>query len=179
MLAKETTILVVIDVQGNLAHAMVEKETLFENVKKLIQGARLLEIPIIVTEQYPKGLGPTIPELLSLLPDVQPVSKVAFSCCGEAAFLNALEGANRNQVLVAGIETHVCVYQTTRDLLRRGYEVEIVADAVSSRKASDREIGLARMRDLGARLGSVEMVLFELMQEAGGATFKELQKIVK
>jgi len=179
MLTTETTVLVVVDVQGNLAHAMHEKETLFEHLATLIQGARILNIPIIVTEQYPKGLGPTIPEIASLLPDSEPISKVAFSCCGEAQFMQTLEASGRNQVLIAGIETHVCVYQTTCDLLSRGYEVDVVADAVSSRSARNREIGLAKMRDRGAALSCVEMALYELMKEAGGETFKAVLKVVK
>lgn len=179
MLTTDTTVLVVIDVQGNLAHAMHEKEALFEHLDKLIQGARLLNIPIIVTEQYPKGLGPTIPEVASLLPDVEPISKVAFSCCGEAQFMQALEASGRNQVLIAGIETHVCVYQTASDLLHRGYEVEIVADAVSSRTARTRDIGLAKMRDRGAALSCVEMALYELMKEASGEPFRAMLKVVK
>ncbi|NJN67215.1 MAG: hydrolase [Chloroflexaceae bacterium] len=179
MLEPTTTVLLIIDVQGNLAQAMDQKETLFANLTTLIRGAHVLELPIILTEQYPKGLGPTIPEIADLLPGIQPISKVAFSCCGEERFMQALTALNRSQVLVAGIEAHVCVYQTAADLLRRGYEVEIVTDAVSSRTASNRDTGLARMKDCGARLTSVEMALFELMKVAGGDQFKAIQKLVK
>ncbi len=180
MLQKDQTALVLIDVQGKLAHAMHEKEALFENLTKLLRGMCVLDIPMIVTEQYPQGLGSTLPEIASLLPpDVQPLSKVHFSCCGDQGFQQALNSLNRKQILVAGIESHVCVYQTTSDLLQEGYEVEVIADAVSSRTASNREIGLAKMQSRGAALSSVEMVLFELMQLAGGETFKHIQKIVK
>lgn len=178
-LTRDSTMVLVVDVQGNLAQAMTEKETLFANLKKLILGARLLGLPIILTEQYPEGLGPTIPELRAILPDVQALRKVAFSCCGEPTIMQALERIGRKQVLVAGIETHVCIYQTTRDLLKRGYQVAVLADAVSSRHPNDRSIGLSRMRDQGATLASVEMVLFELMREAVGPTFKEMLKIIK
>lgn len=179
MLTTETTVLIIIDVQGNLAQAMHEKDALFDNLKKLIQGAHILGVPILVTEQYPKGLGPTIPELAELLPDSQPISKVAFSCCREEQFMQALTALNRRHVVIAGIETHVCVYQTTRDLLDRGYAVEIVADAVSSRTVRNRDIGLARMHNCGAALTSVEMVLYELMKTAGTPTFKDVVKVVK
>jgi nicotinamidase-related amidase len=179
MLEKTTTTLLVIDVQGNLAHAMHQKETLFAHLTTLIRGAQMLDLPIIVTEQYPKGLGPTIPEIADLLPGMQPISKVAFSCCGEERFMQALTTLNRSHVLVAGIEAHVCVYQTAADLLRQGYEVEIVTDAVSARTASNRDIGLARMKACGAHLTSVEMALFELMKVAGGEQFKAIQKLVK
>jgi nicotinamidase-related amidase len=180
MLGNENTLLMVIDVQGNLAHAMDSKESLFENLKKTIQGVQLLDIPIIVTEQYPTGLGHTIPEIASILHKTHPViSKVHFSCCGDETFMRVLGSLGRKQVLVSGIETHVCVYQTVMDLLQQGYEVEVLADAVSSRTAFNRDIGLAKMRAGGAGITSVEMALFELMKVAGGTTFKEIQKLVK
>ncbi len=180
MLQTEHTILVLIDVQGNLAHAMHNKESLFENLKKLIQGVQVLNIPIIVTEQYPKGLGPTLPDIAALLPPgTQPISKVHFSCCGDTTFMQALTDYNRRQVLVAGIETHICVYQTTAELVQHGYEVELVTDAISSRTAENRELGLTKMRQLGAGSTSVEMALFELLQVAGSDQFKQIQKIIK
>jgi nicotinamidase-related amidase len=175
MLQTEHTILVLIDVQGNLAHAMHNKDSLFENLKKLIQGVQVLNIPIIVTEQYPKGLGPTLPDIAALLPSgTQPISKVHFSCCGDATFMQALTNYNRRQVLVGGIETHICVYQTTAELVQHGYEVELVTDAISSRTAENRELGLTKMRQLGAGSTSVEMALFELLQVAGSDQFKQI-----
>ena len=179
MLAVDKCALVVIDIQGKLSQLMHRKEALFENVQKLIKGVQILEIPIIVTEQYPKGLGPTIPEIAALFPNFKPIPKVAFSCCGDEGFQRELLAVNRRQILICGIETHVCVYQTTVDLLASGYEVEVVADVVSSRMAENREIALQRMRDEGARITSVEMVLFELMRVAEGPKFKEVSQIVK
>ena len=129
MLDIDNTVLVVIDVQGKLAQLMHEKASLFENLTKLIKAASVLEIPIIWTEQYPEGLGPTIPEIADLLPG-EAISKVAFSCCGEKRFVEAMEELGRNQVLLCGIETHVCVYQTAIDLLATAYEVE---DSVKSK----------------------------------------------
>ena len=179
MLAVENTALVVIDVQGKLSRLMYEKEKLFENLQKIITGARILEIPVVLTEQNPEGLGSTIPEVADLLPDVQPISKFSFSCCGEKSFVRELEALKRKQVLIAGIESHVCVYQTAMDLLGAGYEVQIVADAVSSRTAENRELGLEKMKSEGARLTGAEMALFELLRVAEGAKFKELLKVVK
>ena len=179
MLEVDKCALVVIDIQSKLAQLMYQKEALFENTQKLIKGMQVLEIPIIVTEQYPQGLGPTIPEIASLFPDFKPIPKVAFSCCGDEGFQKGLLSVNRPQILICGIETHVCVYQTTIDLLASRYEVEVVADAVSSRTVANREIALQRIRDEGAGITSVEMALFDLMKVAEGPKFKEVSKIVK
>lgn len=179
MLTLENTALIVVDVQDKLARVMYEKEMLFENLQKLIKGVQILGIPIILTEQNPGGLGPTIPEVAHLLSDLQPIPKLSFSCCGDGRFLRELEALNRQQVLIAGIEAHVCVYQTAVDLLRLGYEVQVVADAVSSRTAENREIGLERVRSEGASLTSTETALFELLKVAEGAKFKEILNIVK
>lgn len=179
MLTTDKTVCLIVDVQGNLAHAMHEKEALFDNLKKLIQGMQILGVPMLITEQYPRGLGATLPDIANLAPHANYVSKVAFSCCGEDLFMQALNALGRKQVVMAGIEAHVCVYQTAVDLVEQGYQVEVVADAVSSRTPSNREIGLAKMRDRGAGIASVEMVLYELMKVAGGDQFKEMLKVVK
>ena len=172
MLEVENTALVVIDVQEKLYCVMDEKEALLENLQKLIRGIMVLNIPIIQTEQYPKGLGLTLPE-------IKPISKVAFSCCGEENSLQELKEVNRKQLIVCGIESHVCVYQTVADLLEAGYEVQVVVDAVSSRTGENKEIGLERVRAEGAKLTCTEMVLFELLKAAGGDAFKEISKIVR
>lgn len=179
MLTVDKCVLIVIDIQEKLAQLMYQKEALFENVQKLIKGTQILGIPIIVTEQYPKGLGPTIPQIATLFPHFKPLPKIAFSCCGDEGFQQELLATNRQQILLCGIETHVCVYQTTVDLLASGYDVSVVADAVSSRSAENREIGLQRIRDEGAKITSVEMALFELMRVAGGPKFKEISNILK
>ena len=179
MLTTDSIVFLLVDVQGKLAQVMSDKESLFENLQKLVQGIRLLEVPVLWMEQNPRGLGRTIPELVELLPDMDPMSKMSFSCCGNASFVQQLEMLQRKQVVIAGIETHVCVYQTTMDLLSHGYGVHVVADAVSSRSAENKRIGLEAMRDLGARWTSTEMVLFELMQVAGGDKFKDMLRIVR
>ncbi len=179
MLSVENTVLVIVDVQGKLARLMYEKEALFDNLQRLIKGAQILEIPILWMEQNPKGLGPTIPEVARHLTNIEPISKLSFSCCGSDRFKQALKKSKRKQVLLAGIETHVCVYQTSRELLGLGYRVEVVADAVSSRTAQNRDIGLGKIRDAGAALTSTETALFELLRVAEGEKFKEILKIVK
>lgn len=179
MLKKEDTALVVIDVQGKLARLMDESESLLKNLQILIQGAKILKIPIIWLEQYPEGLGPTVEEIKFLLEDEQPIAKRCFSSCLKDDFMKALQKVNCNQILIAGIETHICVYQTVRDLLTLNYEVEVVTDAVSSRTKQNKEIGLQKMYQLGAKATSVEMALFELLKEAIGEEFKQISKLVK
>jgi len=179
MLEIANTVLVCIDIQGNLARAMDHKEDLFRNAKILISGIRALEVPIVWTEQNPQRLGETLPEVADLLSGFSPIPKMMFSCCGEEAFMHALEQTGRRQVLIAGIEAHVCVYQTARDLAGRGYEVQVVADAVSSRTAGNKAIALEKLKTIGAGLTSTEMALFELMKTAEHPRFREISKIVK
>jgi len=179
MLDLENIALIVVDFQGNLAHSMYEKHPLFENTQKLIQGIRVFEAPIIVTEQIPEKLGPTIPEIAHYLSDIQYISKASFNCCTNEHFMRELETLNRKQVLLSGIEAHICVYQTTMGLLNMGYEVHVVADATSSRTVRNRNIGLEKMKDGGANLTSTEIVLFELLVTAEHEKFREIIKIVK
>jgi len=179
MLELKNTVLIIVDVQGKLANLMHKKEVLFENLQKIIKGAKILGIPVLWAEQNPQGLGPTIPEVATLLSDIQPISKIEFSCCGSEHFVKALKELKRKQVLIAGIEAHICVYQTAIDLIGLGYEVQIVADAVSSRTEGNKKIGLDKTRDAGATLTSIETALFELLKVAEGEKFKEILKIVK
>ncbi|MBN2302503.1 MAG: hydrolase [Lentisphaerae bacterium] len=172
-------VLVLVDVQSKLAQLMHDKESLFSNLQKLISGIKALSIPIIWLEQNPSKMGPTISELSQLLTDENPIPKMSFSGCGEPACMAALRNTNRTQIILAGIETHVCIWQTTADLLAAGYEVEIVTDAVSSRAFHDKQIALQRMESVGARLTTTEMILFELLKTAKHPAFKTILKIVK
>ena len=180
MLTTNNTILLVIDVQGKLAQIVAEKETLFANVDRMIKGAQILEIPILWTEQVPEKLGPTLPDLANLLsPTTQSISKSSFSCCAVSSFMAQLKAMNRTQVLVTGIEAHICVYQTTLDLISLAYEVHVVSDAVSSRIVANKSIALDRMKSAGAMLTSTEMALFELLRVAEGDKFRAVSKLVK
>ncbi len=179
MLKPENTVLIVIDVQGRLASLMHGKQALFENLQKIIKGIQVLEIPVLWVEQNPKGLGSTIPEVADLLVGIKPIRKLSFSCCRNESFMQALKVAGRNQVLITGIEAHVCVYQTAVDLIGSGYEVEVVTDAVSSRTPENRSVALQKMRDGGVSLTSTEMALFELLKSAEGEQFKQILKIAK
>jgi len=179
MLEIENTVLLIIDIQGKLAHLMDKKELLFKNVQNLIKGSRTLGIPIIWVEQNPKGLGATIPEIAAMLPDIEPISKMSFSSCRNDSFLQTLNALDRKQLLISGIETHICVYQTAADLVNMGYEVQAVADAVSSRDLENKKIGLQRMKDSGVGLTSVETALFELLKVAEGEQFRQIIRIIK
>ena len=171
--------LVVVDVQGKLAQLMYNKEILFKNIQILIKAAKILDIPILWAQQCPDSLGPTVPEIEQLLSDNEPINKAAFSCCGEENFNIALNELARNQVLLCGIETHVCIYQTAIDLLRKGFSVHVIADAVSSRTPENKHIALSRMTAEGANLSSTEMALFELLKTAEHPQFKNIAKLIK
>jgi len=179
MLKLADTIVVLIDVQGKLWNVMYEKEILLENTQKLVKGIQLLGIPIVLTEQNPQGLGPTMPELTQLMPNVKPVPKFCFSCYQDKPFHDSLISLKRKQVLIAGIEAHVCVYQTAMELMNDGFEVQVVADAVSSRSLRNRDVALGRVVSEGAKLTTTEMALFELLQTAESPRFKELSKVIK
>jgi nicotinamidase-related amidase len=178
-LSAENTVLVLIDIQERLFPVMSAKEKLLQNIVKLIQGAKALEIPVILNEQYPKGLGPTIPEIKRLLSDVKPIEKISFSCCDNEAFGKALESLKRKQVLVAGIEAHVCVYQTAMALARKGFETQVVTDCVSSREPDNKTMAIQKMGLSGILPTSTEMALFELLKVAQGDKFKQISSIVK
>jgi nicotinamidase-related amidase len=178
MLDPAEAALVVIDIQGKLSELMFEKEAVYGNASRLIRGAAVLELPILWTEQYPEGLGPTRPELADLLPG-EPITKIAFDCCGEPAFVSALELTGRRQILLCGIEAHICIYQTAAGLTERGYTPFVVADAVSSRTPRNRRLGIQCSKDAGAVITGVEMALFQMLGIAGTDAFKQVVRIVK
>jgi nicotinamidase-related amidase len=178
-LATGSTALLVIDMQARLFPVMNEKEKLLRNMLKLIRGAQVLEIPVVLTEQYPRGLGPTLPEIKELLPDVSPIEKVSFNCCNEDVFRKAIDALKRKQMLVAGIEAHICVYQTAVALSRSGYEVQVVSDCVASREPENKLVSLLKMGTVGVSPTTVEMALFELLGVARGDKFKQISNIVK
>jgi len=179
MLSRTAAVLIMIDFQGNLARAMVDQENLFANNVKLIRGFRVLNLPIIVTEQVPAKLGPTIPQLAQELGSVKPIAKETFSCWADASFHDHLEALTRRHVVLTGIESHVCVYQTALDLLANGYSVHLVKDAVSSRTPENRDVGIQAIKSAGAQITSTEMVLFELLRTAADPKAKEIFTIVK
>lgn len=178
-LNREDTILVMIDFQERLLPVMKDHQELEEAVIKLVRGIRTLDVPVIVTQQYTKGLGPTIPPIADALGAFSPIEKTDFSAAAELDFLEALNASKKTTVVLCGIETHVCVAQTALILLELGYDVFLVEDGVSSRSKNDKKSAIKRMIQAGARPVTVEGVLFELLGTAKAPEFKEISKIVK
>jgi len=168
-----------VDLQEKLLPAIFEHQRLVENVRRLIAGAAILQVPVLVTEQYRKGLGPTTRDVADAIPCFASMEKMAFSACGAPGFREALKAKNVAAVVLCGIESHVCVLQTCLDLLDEGFKVFVVADAISSRTAENCRIGLERMRDAGAIIVSAEMVLFELLEKSGTTEFKKILPLLK
>ncbi|MFW6284074.1 MAG: hydrolase [Desulfosalsimonas sp.] len=179
MLDSQQTALVVIDVQGKLARTVSDSQQVVSNVEKLIRGANLFELPVIVTEQHPVGLGPTIEVLQELFTNVSMVEKMTFNACMTPYFVQAMEQAGRRKILICGLEAHICVHQTVWGLLGRDFQVHVASDAVSSRTAWNRNMAIERMRAQGAVISTTEMALFELMQDANDDRFREFARIVK
>lgn len=168
--------LLVVDIQERLLPAIHEGERVIENTAWLMQIAQELEVPLLVSEQYPKGLGHTVPALQSLTPQGALVEKIHFSCAASPACRERLDALDRKQVVVTGVEAHVCVLQTALGLVSAGQEVFVVADAVSSRRPADATLGLERMRAAGVQIVSREMVAFEWLHRAGTEQFREISR---
>jgi nicotinamidase-related amidase len=180
-LEAERCALIVIDIQEKLLPPIFQKEQLIRNTQLLIKLAASLNIPTILTAQYAKGLGPTVPEIASMLPETKAIDKQAFSCFGSDVFCSMLKRmpGNRNTVLLCGMESHICVMQTALGALRDGYLVHVASDAVSSRAEWNWKIGLERMRAAGAIISSTEMMIYELLRSADAPAFKEMLRHLK
>ena len=181
ILEPEQCALIVVDIQEKLLPPIWEKERLVRNAQLLIRLAGILKIPALVTTQYTKGLGNTVPEIAGLLPESPAIDKLMFSCFGSDAFCSLLKRlpGQRTTVLLCGMETHICVMQTALGALREGYLVHVASDAVSSRTELNWRIGLERMRAAGAILSSTEMMIYELLRSSGAPAFKELLPYLK
>ena len=179
-LDRDNALLLVIDVQEKLADAMPAQElaAMEKNIEVLIRAAVRLGMPVIATEQYPKGLGPTVARLRGLLPD-EPLEKMEFSCGNSKLAARKILGTGRKQAIVAGMESHVCVFQTVRDLLRGDFAVFLAQDAVISRTVANKEVGLKLCEKAGATLSSTEAVLFDLLGSSDTPEFKELSRLIK
>lgn len=175
-LESEQCALIVVDIQEKLLPPIFQKEQLVRNSQLLIRAASVLKIPAIVSTQYAKGLGATVPEIASLLPETEAIDKDRFSCFGSEAFCTLLKRlpGNRNTLLLCGMESHICVMQTALGALREGYLVHVASDAVSSRTEWNWKIGLERMRAAGAVISSTEMMIYELMRSSASPAFKEM-----
>ena len=169
----------IIDIQEKLLPHMYNAKVLEENCKKLITGLSILEIPIVASEQYPKGLGPTIKSMHNLIPQLQAVEKLSFSCCRDDNFRKVMRDVGKRMIIICGMEAHVCVLQSVIDMVELGYQPVIVEDCISSRLESDKKTAIKRMIQEKAIVTSYESILFELCQEAGTETFKKISQLVK
>jgi len=181
-LLRADAFLLVIDVQQKLMPVIDDHKTVERNIERLVRGCKVLDIPPIITEQYVKGLGPTVSAIRRAFEETsgyEPIEKSSFSGYGSPEFVMTTRNLHRKQAIVAGVEAHVCVYQTVSDLLSNGYEVTLIADAVSSRTPANKEIALQRMVSDGAKLSSTEMVLFELTVNSRTDEFREIARLIK
>ncbi len=179
LLDKDRSLLVAVDFQSKLAPAIHDGEAAIRTARRLVEIARILEVPCLATEQYPKGLGKTVPDLAEAFAPEEVIEKLCFSAGREAPFLDAVSASGREQLVVMGMETHVCVLQTAMVMHEKGYRTFVVTDAVGSRNAANRELGLARMRDAGLTLVSAEMVAFEWLGRAATDDFKRVLPLIK
>jgi nicotinamidase-related amidase len=170
---------VLIDIQARLYPHIHEHKELSFHSAKLIEGLQILQIPILITEQYSKGLGATIPELKILLNEHEVIEKYSFSCCDDALFMQKLRETGRKQIILFGIEAHVCVLQTCTDLIAEGFQPYVISNCISSRDPYDKSYAIERMRSEGCFISTVESMLFELLRYSGTDTFKQISKLLK
>ena len=176
---KDRTIALVIDFQERLFPFIYENEKLLKNVLVLIEGLKAMGMHIFVTEQYVKGLGPTVSLIAQALGDIKRIEKISFSCCDEPRLMEGIAVTGKENVIIVGIESHVCVLQTVIDLIRNGYHPIVVEDCISSRKENDKRIAIERMKKEGAIITTYESVLFELLRYSGTEQFKVISRLVK
>jgi nicotinamidase-related amidase len=179
LLSKGKTILVLVDIQEKLLKVMCKKEELVLNVRKLIKAFMIMELPILLTEQYPRGMGKTDESISELVKETEAIEKICFSCMGKDEFKKRIKSSGKDQVILCGIESHICVLQTALDLLHQGYFVYVPYDGTSSRKESDYRNALDRMQNEGVVIGSVESAIFELLKAANSPAFKQILDIIK
>ena len=173
------TAAVLIDIQEKLFPHMAEGKAILQNSLKLIDGLQALGVPVLVTQQYTKGLGPTISPVTEKFPEFNFIEKIAFSCCDEPAFMDWLDDLDKRNIILFGIETHVCVMQTCIDLKKHGFQPVVIEDCITSRRLGDKITAIERMRTEGAVITTMESILFELTRFAGTDVFKTISKIVK
>ena len=179
LIERHKSCLLVVDVQEKLALAMADAAAVIRNAGILMQAAARLAVPLIVSEQYPQGLGTTVPELRVLAPDSARLAKLSFSCAADTGLQQRIKATQRSVLVIAGLEAHVCVLQSALGFRQAGYQTVVVADAVSSRAPASRDAALQRLRENGVEVATTEMVLFEWLGQAGTPEFKELSKLIK
>ena len=175
----EESVAVIVDIQEKLLPHIHEGDVILKNCIKLTEGLKSLSVPVIITQQYTRGLGPTVPSIVNMFPEFSHIEKTSFSCYDEPAFKEKIVSLGRKNIILCGIESHVCVLQTCIDLLDAGFRPIVVDDCVSSRNPNEKRIAIERMRQEGARVTTMESILFELTRRAGSETFKKISGIVK
>lgn len=178
-LKRDSAVLIVVDIQEKLANVMECRTKVVRNSTLLVKTAGILKLPLLLTEQYPKGLGRTVQEIRELIPNTAAIEKLSFSCCAEPNFVEALKKVGKRQVILCGMETHVCILQTALDLYAQGFDVFVPENAVCSQNDDDRKAAFDRMKQAGIILTSVESVIFEMVGTAGTNEFKDILKIIK
>ena len=179
LLDRENTGLLVVDVQEKLMQVMGRKERVIDNIIKLLQLSKLFTLPVIITEQYPKWLGSTFPDIIEYLPSYEPVTKLHFNCCDVEAFNTRLNSEDFKNIIVTGVESHICIFQTCVSILEKGYQVHVPQDAVDSRTEENWRVGLELMKKAGALITSTETLIYQILKKAGTNEFKKMLKIIK
>jgi nicotinamidase-related amidase len=179
LLRKENTGLIIVDVQKNLMAVMGQKERVTDNLIKLLQLSKIFNLPVVITEQYPKWLGTTLPDIIENSPDYDPIEKLHFDCCEVDAFNESLKGKDLKRIIVTGVETHICVFQTCVSLLEKGYHIQVPQDAVTSRTEENWRVGLGLIQAAGATITSTESIIYQVLKKAGTKEFKQMLKFVK
>lgn len=179
ILNKKRAGLLIVDIQEKIATVMLHRQRVIDNTLKLIRACQILDVPVFITEQYPQGLGATEPAIKEALQGVTPPTKLTFSCCRVHGLMDQFREKDVEQIIIVGIETHVCVQQTALDLLSQDFQVHVLKDCVSSRREVDFETALQRMQAAGVIISTMEAALFELLEQAGTPEFKEVAKLVK
>ncbi len=177
-LKKAHTGIVIIDIQEKLMPAMEQKQRVVNNIINLLHLSKQFDLPVVITEHYPKGLGTTLPEVREFL-TTRPIEKVFFNCCDVEEFNNILDSHNLENVILTGVESHICVFQTCLSLLEKGYNVHVPLDAIDSRVSENWQIGLDLMKDAGAVITSTETVIYQILERAGTKEFKEMLRLIK
>jgi len=175
----DNTGLLVVDVQEKLMQVMGRRQQVTDNIVKLLHLSQLYKHPIILTEQYPKWLGPTLPEIAAPIPTYEPIRKMHFDCCDEDAFIERLESEGLKNIIITGVEAHICIFQTCVSILERGYAVHVPRDAVDSRTNENLHVGLELMNKAGALITSTETIIYQILKKAGTNEFKKMLKLMK
>jgi len=176
---REETVGLIIDVQERLVPVIAKSDEVVKQISRLIKGLDILEVPLLITQQYPHGLGETVTEIKEAMNQFTPLEKMSFSCVDEHSVEKEIRDIHKRDVIIAGIESHICVMQTAIDLKNKGFRPIVVVDAVGSRKALDKEIALKRLEQEGVTFATVESILFELCRFSGNKKFKEISKLIK